>query len=322
MRKTTKIWLIMATSLVLIGCIVFGGAMTVFKWDFMKLQTAKYETNDYDINENYEDVLIVTDTADIVFTPSENEKHSVICYEHKNAKHSVLVKDGTLVIEVADTRKWYEHFGITFSKPKVSVYIPQGEYGSLSIKSSTGNIEIPKEFKFESMDISESTGNVTINAAVSDAAKIKTSTGNICIENVSAGSLELSVSTGRIMISNAMCEGDANISVSTGKSYLTDMECENLTSSGSTGDIFLNNVIVTEKLSVKRSTGDVRFDGSDAAEILIETDTGDVEGSLLTDKVFIAHTSTGRVDIPKTVVGGKCEISTNTGDIKLKIDGI
>ena len=52
MGKSVKIWLIIAASLVLIGCIAFGGVMAMLKWDFAKLSTAKYETNDYEINEN------------------------------------------------------------------------------------------------------------------------------------------------------------------------------------------------------------------------------------------------------------------------------
>ena len=89
--------------------------------------------------------------------------------------------------------------------------------------------------------------------------------------------------------------------------------------SESTGDITLKNVIATEKFSIETDTGDVRFESSDAAEIFIETDTGDIIGSLLTDKIFITHTDTGRVDVPKTVTGGRCEIITDTGDIVLKI---
>ena len=319
MGKTTKIWLIIASSLILVGCIIFGGVMTLFKWDFTKLQTAKFETKQYDIHENYKNVSIVTDTADIVVAPCKNEKHAVVCYEQKNAKHLVSVKDDTLVIEVADTRKWYERLEMTFGKPNITVYIPQGDYGSLSINSSTGDVEISKEFKFERMDILESTGNVSIHASASDAVKIKTSTSNIRLQNASAGSLELSVSTGEIMVSNVICEGDANMNVSTGKTDLTDMACKNLISSGNTGDISLNHVIAAEKLSIKRSTGDVRFSGSDAAEIFVQTDTGNVLGVLLTDKVFITQTDTGRVNVPKTVNGGKCEISTDTGDIRIDV---
>ena len=318
MRTRTKVWLIVAASLVLIGCILFVGVMSILKWDFTKLFTGKYENNDYKIHEDYQNISIITDTADIVFVPCENTTTSVSCYEQKNNMHSVSVKDGTLEIEIVDTRKWYEYIGINFGTPKITVCIPEGEYGKLSVKASTGNVEIPEVFKFRSIDISLSTGEVKNYASALEGIKIKTTTGNICIEDASAGSLDLIVSTGKVTVSSVTCEGDIAVGVSTGKTYLSNIRCKSVISSGSTGDILLNNVIATERFSIDRSTGDVKFDGSDAAEIFVETDTGDVSGNLLTDKVFITKTDTGDVDVPKTVTGGRCEITTDTGDIEIK----
>lgn len=319
MRTRTKVWLIIAASFVLVGGIIFGGVMSMHKWDFMKLSTVKYETNDYEITESFKSILIITNTADVVFVPSENSKTSVVCHEQKNMKHSVTVQNGKLVIEVVDTRKWYEYIGINFGTPKITVYIPQGEYGALFVKSSTGNVEIPTEFKFENIDILESTGNVTNYASASENIIIKTSTGNIRVENVSAGTLDLSVSTGGITVSNVTCEGNVKINVSTGKTNLTNIECKNVMSNGNTGAISLKNVIATEKFSIERSTGDVKFDGCDAAEIFVKTDTGDVTGSLLSNKIFVVEADTGSVDVPKTATGGKCEITTDTGDINISI---
>ncbi len=319
MRKRTKIGLIIASSLVLVGCILFGSVMTMLKWDFTKLSTVKYEMNEYEINENYKNISIVTDTADMVFIPSENAKSSVVCHEQNKTKHSVSVQNDTLVIEVVNTKKWYEYIGVDFGAPKITVSIPQGEYGALSVKSCTGDVEIPKEFQFESMDISESTGKVTNYASASGTIKIKTSTGDIRVENVSADTLDLSVSTGEVTVSNVTCAGDVKTRVSTGKTALTDIACKNIISNGNTGDISLKNVIAAEKLSIERSTGDVKFDGCDAAEIVIKTDTGDVKGSLLSEKVFITQTDTGNVDVPKTGAGGRCEIATDTGNIRITI---
>ena len=76
---------------------------------------------------------------------------------------------------------------------------------------------------------------------------------------------------------------------------------------------------MAEKFSVTRTTGYVKLDGCDASEIVIKTDTGDVTGTLLTEKVFIAHTDTGRVKVPNTTSGGRCEITTDTGNIKITI---
>ena len=319
MRTRTKVWLIIAASFVLVGGIIFGGVMSMLKWDFTKLSTVEYETNNYEITENFNNISIITDTADVVFVPSENQKASVVCREQKNMKHSVTVQNGKLVIEVVDTRKWYEYIGINLGTLKITVYIPQDEYGALFVKSSTGNVEIPTEFKFENIDISESTGNVTNYASASKNIIIKTSTGNIRVENVSAGTLDLSVSTGGITVSNVTCEGNVKTNVSTGKTNLTNIECKNVVSNGNTGAISLKNVIAAEKFAIERSTGDVEFNGCDAAEIFVKTDTGDVTGSLLSNKVFVVETDTGSADVPKTTTGGKCEITTSTGDINISI---
>lgn len=314
-----KIWLIAAISLILVGGIIFGGAMTALNWDFTKLSTVKYETNEHPVTGEYTNISITTDTADVTFAVTDGAGTTVVCYEQETAKHSVTLKDGTLEIEVADTRKWYEHIGITFGTPKITVYIPQGEYGVLSIRSSTGDVKIPKDFKFESIDISESTGDVINYACATETIKIKTNTGSICVEGISAEALDLSVATGRVTVSDVTCAGDINIHVSTGKTNITGIRCKNLSSNGNTGSMSLKNVIATEKLFIERTTGDVTFNGCDAAEILVKTDTGDVTGSLLSEKIFAAKTDTGNVDVPKTAAGGICEISTDTGDIKITV---
>ena len=244
----------------------------------------------------------------------------MVCYEQKNRRHSVSVKDGTLIIEVNDTRKWYEYIGIFFDSPKVTVYIPQGAYGSLTIESSTGDVDIPKDFTFESMDISENTGDVTNRASVAGIMKVSTSTGHIHVEGLSAGAMELSVSTGRVTVSDVTCEGDVRIRVSTGDTRLTNVACQSFTTAGSTGDISLTNVIAVERFSIERSTGDVKIDACDAAEICIKTDTGDVEGRLLSDKVFLVKTDTGHINVPHSITGGRCEITTDTGNICVTVE--
>ena len=78
-------------------------------------------------------------------------------------------------------------------------------------------------------------------------------------------------------------------------------------------------MIATERFSIERSTGDVQLNGCDADEIYVKTDTGDVSGNLLTEKVFFAETDTGDIDVPRTNAGGRCEIITDTGDIRIQI---
>lgn len=315
MSKLTKIWLIIATAFILLGCIIFGGVLMKLNFDFTKLSTVKFEENVYTITDAFNDISINTDTADIIFKPSNECK--VICYEEAKSKHTVNVKDNELVINSADQRKWYEMIGFSISKPKITVYLPQEEYEYLTINENTGDIEIPKNLKFKNIYVSASTGDVECLASVSEMLKIKLSTGDIELENISAKSIDLAVSTGEIDVDTVICEEDIKVTVSTGDVSLDNISCRNLISSGDTGDFELSNVLAYEKFSLLRTTGDIELDRCDAGELYIKTDTGHVKGSLLSEKIFITHTDTGRVNVPKTVSGGKCEITTDTGDIKI-----
>lgn len=318
--KKTAILLIFATCLILIGCIIFGGVMTVFKWDFKTLSTDKFETITHTISEEFENISIINDTADVIFLPADTDECNVVCYQNQIIKYSVKVEDNTLNITPVDTRKWYDYISFfSFSSPKITVNLPKNQYNSITVNQDTGNIEIPKDFKFSSIDIATSTGYINNLASATENIKLKTSTGDIKTQDISAKNIDLSVSTGKVTASNIIADGDLKITVSTGKTNLTDIKCKNIISNGDTGSMSLKNVLADEKFNIKRSTGNVNFDGCDADELFIETDTGNVKGSLLTSKVFITESDTGRINVPKTTTGGRCEITTDTGDIIISL---
>ena len=318
MKKSTKIWLLIAASFTLMGCILFWCMLNAVNWDFSKLETINRLTNSYAINENYKNISITTDTAHIAIETSENNNCSVVCYEYENSKHRVNVIDDTLTIKIEDTRKWYEYLGISFSTPKITVYIPRGEYNSLTVNSDTSNIEIPDKFLFNDINVTTSTGFVNCYASA-DKINLKTTTGRITVKRLTTKSMNLSASTGSIMLTGIHCSEDINLEIGTGEMNLIDVKCRNLFSQGDTGDIFLKNIIGEDKFQIERDTGDVNLKDCDAGEIYVETDTGDVTGNLLTDKIFFAQTNTGRINVPKTTNGGICEITTDTGDIKINI---
>lgn len=320
MKKSNKIWLIIAASLIVVGLIVYGAGIVLMDGDFSKLGTAKYETNTHTLHEEFQNIRVELDTADIRLLLAEDGVGRVECYEETNAKHSVTVEDGTLVIRLVNERKWYEYIGVNIDSPEITVYLPRSEYDALSVKGSTGSVTLPETICFESIDVAVSTGNVTCFSSASESLRIKASTGRIRIEDVQTESLALSTSTGLVSVSSVVC-GNLDIRVSTGLTTVNNVSCKNLVSVGDTGDISLNNVIATGKFLIERNTGDVTFEDSDAAEVYVKTDTGDVTGSLLTDKVFIVKTDTGRVIVPNSVTGGRCEITTDTGDVKITIVG-
>lgn len=317
MKRSTKIWLIIAAALILVGGCVFTAALAATHWDFTGFSTVQTETNTYEIDADFRNISIRSETEDITFVPSADGKCRVTFVEKSNERHTATVQDGTLIIKKMSDEPQFTV--LSSGSSSITVSLPKGEYGTLLIDEHTGMIDIPGEYLFESIDLSVSTGDVSSSASSSGRIRIKTSTGHIRIQGVSAGELELTVSTGTVKAYSVSCAGNMEINVSTGKSELKDVTCGSFSSDGTTGDITLENVIVKETLTISRSTGDVTFKGCDAGELLISTDTGDVAGNLLSEKVFIAKSNTGRIDVPETVTGGKCKITTTTGKIEITV---
>lgn len=320
MNKKIKTSLIIATSFMLVGMIVFASVMTILGWDFKKLETAEFETSSYEIDESFSSISINADTSDIVFVPSENQESKVVCYTEKKVNHTVVVKDGTLIIDTEDKRKWYDYISVfSFSTSKITVYIPADKYYSLSIKNSTGDIEIPDSFSFKNIYIAVSTGDISCKALALENIKIETSTGTVEFYNATAKNIDISTATGDVTLSNIVEGGSVSVECDTGDVKLNDCDVAEILIETDTGDITLNNAIAAGTISIKSDTGDVKFKASDAAEIFVETDTGDVSGTILSGKVFIVSTHTGDVSVPESATGGKFKITTDTGDIELKV---
>ena len=314
-----KIWIIVAIAMIAVGALVFCGVMTSIKWDFRQLSTTEFSTTSYRIDQSFSNISLDVGETSVVLRPATDGKTSVVVFENKNALHTVAVEGDTLVITQDKKNTWHNVIGISFQSPEITLTLPPSEYRALTAKLSTGHMEILADFRFESIDIAASTGDVVCRASASEDIHIKLSTGDILLENVSAGSLALSATTGKINASGLTCDGELSIDVSTGKTYLADVTCGTLSSTGNTGDLSLQNVIATEKFLIERTTGNVTFDRCDAAEIVIATDTGYVTGTLLSDKIFSTQTSTGKISVPKSASGGACDITTSTGNIQISI---
>ena len=320
MKRTVKILLITAAVLIVAGALLIGGALASAHWDLTALSGASYETNTVVIADAFRDISIVTDTDDIVFRPSDDGKCTVVFVEDGTERHSAAVQNGTLTIDVTADRKWSDGI-LSFSSraSSVTIFLPRGEYASLSIRESTGDISIPADFGFENVRIALSTGDVDCRASASGEIRIEGDTGRIRMEGAKADSLALSVTTGRVELRSVACGGTLELNVSTGKTFLTDVSCGRFVTGGSTGDLRMENVTAEGLVSVKRSTGDVELTSCDAGELQITTETGDVTGTLRSEKVFIVRSDTGKIDVPETVSGGKCAITTDTGDIRIQI---
>lgn len=321
MKKSTKIWLIVAASLFISGAAIFVGGMSMLKWNFSKLSNIKYETHTYQIEDDFADIYISTDTADVTFKKSETGKCYVECDEAEKLHYSVEVRGNSLEIKLIDTRRWYNYISIfNDGANKVTLYLTESQYNTVKVANHTGRVTLPDNFTFGNIDVKLSTGHIKCYASVTGDIKLHATTGSIFVSGVTAHGMDLKVSTGDVHISNASVERSIYLKVTTGDTIFENVSCNSFKSEGDTGSFTANHFTAKDKVEIERSTGDITIDYLGSDNIDIETDTGKVHLALAKKMAVYADTATGKVDIqddPMCESSGVCNIETDTGNIKV-----
>ena len=315
-----KKWIVAALVMLGVGLVICGRALVAADFDFGKLSTGKYVTKTHSIEEKFQNIRVDLNTEKVVFSPSDDGNCRVVCYEPEKDPCSVRVDSQTLIIEKVNKHSWTLHFGFVLESPEVTIFLPEKTYRDLSVATDTGDVIVPCDFSFYAITLESDTGDISCDASVSGNIKIDTDTGHISVSSLSASGMELKSDTGNIEMSDISLSEDLRIIEKTGNVTMMNVSCRNFTSNGDTGRLIMTNVVASGEYNLQRDTGDIRFESCDAETIYVQTDTGDVTGVLLTEKVFITETDTGRVDVPQTTTGGRCEISTDTGNIRIEIN--
>ena len=298
MKKSRKITLIVAISLVAVIAITIIALGFALNFQYSKLWTNEYQTRNYEFEHNLTQILVNTQNAGVLITPSEDGKCRVVCEEQVNMSHIVSVIDGKLQVNVNDKRAWHEKLpDVSGQMPQITIYLPKTAFTALTINANKGDVGISKDFIFSSIQVSVETGDVNCYSSVLGDITLQTNKGGITLLGLVAQNINVS-------------GGSDGIS-------LTDINCSALKSEGKNGDISLQNVIVAQNMTIKRTSGDVVFSGSNAPDITVTTEAGSVSGSLLSSMEFIAKSRTGSVNVPASGEGGTCRITTDTGNISI-----
>ncbi len=300
MKKSRRLLLCISALAFLLGCVLVMTAFLMIGFDFSQLDTNKMTQKEQLIEGAFSDIEITVLEQDVRVVASPDGVCRISYYDNERVPVDIEVKDGVLRIKQGDSRNWLDFVNIVNTGEKeVTLYLPTGSYGSITVKGSSSDIELARELCFERLVADVSTGDIESYAELREGASVDGSTGDMHLENVIGGSITVECSSGDITLQHCRAE-EVILSVSS-------------------GDIELKEVVLSGALRVESSTGEVEFSRIDAKEIEIEVSTGDVEGTLLSGKVFEAKAGTGRVRIPQSdAAGGPCKITTSTGDIDIE----
>lgn len=320
MKKAKKAALIIALVCVAAGAVISLVTLASIGFDVSRLNTMKFENNTDQVEESFSHIRIEGAECDVRLLPSRDGAYTVVCSEAENISHTVSVKNDTLTVTRTDNRKWYECMGIYWGdEMSVTVYLPEGTYGDLFIRSVSGDISVPADFTFSQAELINTSGEIHYAAATERGLTLKTTSGDLTVRDLTAGALEIRSTSGEVSIHSAVVSGDVAVETVSGEIELEGVKTQAMSVQSTSGEVELTDVIAAGHLEIETVSGEIGLERSDAESLWIKSTSGDVSGTLLSEKRFTAHTTSGTVNVPNVASpnAGTCEITTTSGNIRL-----
>lgn len=324
MKKNKKYALIAAAVAVVVGLGISAGALGATwrnsdsKYDFSALDTNELEARNYKMDKKFSNINI-SDSSNTVRILSTKEKTCrVECYESKDTHYDVRVENDTLSVTRRDRHGFINFVGFDFEYHALTVYLPEREYGDIDISTASGDVEFGGAFTADKVDIDTASGDMSVSSLTCKKLTANGASADIELGSVDCEELSLKTVSGEIELDNITAR-ELSAGSTSGDIDLRNVRADSLKTTTTSGEMELENVLVDGRMSLESTSGDIGLERCDAYELKISSTSGSVYGSLLTGKTFIAHSTSGDIDIPRTDDDGRCEVSTTSGDIKLFI---
>ena len=319
MRKGKKIALLAAGICIVVGAALGVGAIFFGDLTLESLDTQELVTETIPIHEDFENISINDSFSNIHFLPSEEGTCKLVFTRLTDVTYTAEVEGGTLTILGQDGRKWYDMIqfgsGSVWGELEMAIYLPETQYGDLTITSGSGDLNIPENFVFDTAFLVTASGSVAFQGGVGSALTLQTASGDILAANVRAESMLVNTASGTVALDTVTVGENLALDSSSGEIHLTTVECGELNVNTSSGEVECLDVLAGRTIRVDTSSGEIQLVSCDASSLVLNSSSGDITGTLRTPKVYQADSASGNVEVPDTSTGGLCEIDTSSGNI-------
>lgn len=284
--------------------VVAVGGLTVLRTNLVAdaawRNTATLVTKNYPVSAGFTDISITEYYADVELRASRDGTVSVTTRDAEDVTHTVTVKNGTLSISRPEPTVGERWFHDDDDDPKVVVYLPAGDYGALTVNTTSGDVESASQLNFSAASLTTVSGDIDLMGSVTGAVNCTSTSGDIELRSPALGAVKTNTTSGDTEITGALIQS---------------LKAETVS-----GDVDLERTTASGAIEINTTSGDVDMESVDAASLNILTTSGEVEGSLLSGKNFSVSSTSGRVNVPaSTPNAGACTVSTTSGSIRLTV---
>ena len=257
-------------------------------------------TNQYPVTASFTNISITDYYADVELRLSRDGAIRVTTRDAQDVNHSVEVVNGTLTISRPEPTMGERFFHDDDDDPEVILYLPAGNYGALTVSTTSGDIESAGQLNFSAAKLTTTSGDIELYGSVTGDLVCSTTSGDVELSCPTAGAVQIDTTSGDIELKSC---------------YLQSLRADT-----TSGDAELERVTAAGAITISSTSGDIELEQTDAASLDLSTSSGDVEASLLSGKNFSASSMSGRVNVPaSTPNAGACTVSTTSGSIRITV---
>ncbi len=322
MRRRIMGTLITAFAMMGVGLALMCSAVALYGTELV-IGEENFMEKTHTITEKVTFLKVSDAESDIRILPSSDGTCTVRCYDRESIFHTVTLDGQTLTVEQVDGRKWYEKIGffLWWTQPRtVTVYLPLGEYKTLTLKTVSGDIQVPDGYIFSSGELKTTSGNISFESEVRQGLVAQTTSGDVTLREMGADTVVAKTTSGDVRLEGVQTSGAVTATTTSGKVSLSKVICGDLQASVTSGDVTLSEVEAWGNLTVSSTSGDISFDYIGAhKDMKFSAVSGDVEGTMVGRKNFSVKTVSGSVSVPQSGGFGQCRIETTSGDVQVRI---
>lgn len=309
--------------LIALGIVILGAVLAVNRFELTSLlQNQKWvrsEKSFADASDSVQCIEIDAAEADVQLLAAEDNVLHLVCNEMEPNSCSAEINGDTLTLHWTRAWKWQDIFDFSFGAPKLTLYVPKDLRAQIRIHSESGDIGI-EGIGANQLEITSKSGNLQVQGAEMDQLYAQSQSGDIHLAHFqSSKEVQAETASGNIRIEDGYVPSLDSHSGS-GDQALKALRLDNLSATSTSGDQKLSDVHAQVRMDVQTTSGNISLETVDGEALFMQTDSGDIHGSLATGKRFSASSGSGNVYIPESSDNaGTFEARSSSGDIRIDL---
>ena len=231
MNKTIKTLLILSLSLILAGIAIFAAAFFINGRNFADINLSPIEVYEERVDkfyraefDNIDNIDISVTSRNVTIRPADDGVARIETRDSERDYLTTSFNGNTLHIKQIVNHKWYDFMSVPINFGNdIVIYLPNDVYDSLSIKSTSGGVDVTGNISFGKSSFDMTSGTLNLSDGFnSDETEIESTSGTVHVCGLNGTSLYIHSTSGSKKLENVIVSESLTVDSTRGESQTSE----------------------------------------------------------------------------------------------------